>query len=149
MSWNDKHNTTDTVPIAEKVSTWELTFYNLDKAIKESGADNNAYLAFGDVNRMRQYSICGLLQDGVGYYWEAYGEVPGSMEELAASGFGPLAPGTINPLTGQPYVGNGAPNDIYFSCQKLDDIENAGGSFSTDIYPVGNNGERLWFGSYL
>lgn len=37
-------------------------------------------------------------------------------QTLQSSGFGPHAPGTVNPLTGEEWAGDGRPNDLLYEC---------------------------------
>ena len=70
----------------------------------------------GNKERQLQLAICALIREGASMFYLAHGRAPESYAELVESGLSPLAPGTLNPLTGKPYAGLGEPNDFTFNC---------------------------------
>jgi hypothetical protein len=144
VSWSSITNSTGSMPVIISMPTYDGMFR---KAVAANHT-NEAFL-IGDKERQHLMSVCALVDEGTWQFWEAFGRVPASYAELAASGLGPMTPETVNPLTGKPYAGLGEPNDFFFHCEEITPIEQDGGSFSHTIYPVGADGKRWWTGTYL
>jgi hypothetical protein len=70
----------------------------------------------------QQHALSVMLQRGVEMYAVAFNHYPDSIAELLGSGIGPFTPGSINPLTGQPFKGDGSPLDFsYYATPATDD----------------------------
>jgi hypothetical protein len=65
-------------------------------------------------HRYQQIAVFEAHVIGSTMYRQIHGRSPASWQELQESGLSPLAPGTINPLTGKRWAGDGSPNDILF-----------------------------------
>jgi hypothetical protein len=61
-----------------------------------------------------QNVISTMITRGIEIYPFIHNNYPESLAELFASGVGPFSPGTVNPLTGQPYKGNGSALDYSY-----------------------------------
>jgi hypothetical protein len=158
VTWYAESGETSAMMTARSTVTWEQVFANV------SGENQAVAVTLaGNKDRQRQMSICGLIDEGACMFYEAYGRVPESYAELAESGLGPLAPGTLNPLTGKPYAGLGEPNDFYFACGMDDASKHTfkelsgaptpaaktpkGPMLVTEVYPLDDQGQRFWHGS--
>lgn len=89
-----------------------------------------------DDNRLRQFAIAGMLEESLYVYQLANNSMPGSMEEFLDSEYSPLGWNSINPLTGQPFMFDGSPDDI----EVLQDPDT--GALS-GFYPVDNEGNVI------
>jgi hypothetical protein len=141
-------------PTASCTATWEQMFA---MSVQKEAAEKLK----GNKERQRQLSVCSLIREGATRFYEAYGRLPASYAELAESGFSPLTPGTINPLTGKPYRGLGEPNDFVFVCSLDDGSKHVfigmdgkevlpkftGPLLNCTVYPTDEHGERFWQGS--
>jgi hypothetical protein len=67
-----------------------------------------------DSKRYQQLSVRRVYQLSAELYLKIHGRYC-DWNTLQSSGLTPHAPGTINPLTGKPWRGDGSPNDLYFS----------------------------------
>lgn len=115
MSWTSFTNTTDSLPVIVSMPTWE------DIAGAPAAGESASFPDLvGNKERQLQLSVVALINDGVSLFEQAYGRVPETYAELAESGMGPLAPGTLNSLTGEPWGGTGAPNDFMFECEAVE-----------------------------
>jgi hypothetical protein len=64
-----------------------------------------------DQRRYQQISVLGAYHAAIKLYLGIHGTYC-DWQTLQSSGLGPHAPGTINPLTGVPWKGDGSPNDL-------------------------------------
>ncbi|MCB1218107.1 hypothetical protein KDL44_11985 [bacterium] len=67
-----------------------------------------------DEQQLLQFAQLGLIRDFLGIYRDLHGNWPASMEQFMDSGLSPVGPGTLNPLTGQPYRYDCSAGDIRF-----------------------------------
>lgn len=68
----------------------------------------------GNEDQLIQFGHIHQIHAALLDYRETHGVFPGSISELAASGIGPLRPGSLNPVTGSPYLYDGSRGDILY-----------------------------------
>jgi hypothetical protein len=78
----------------------------------------------GDAPLKLQFGHLHILTAALFDYRSVKGVFPASLNELVQAGFGPLAAGSLNPVTGLAYRFDGSPGDIAYS------VEDNGNGFS-------------------
>ena len=63
---------------------------------------------------LRMFAILGIVKSTLETYRELHGSYPSNWSEFLASGIGPIDEGSINPMTGERFYGDGRANDILY-----------------------------------
>ena len=126
--------------LIEPNATYAQKFPQYDELNVPRGLDVRWTPYLADDARLRQFAICGMINDAIRLYFISTGSYPKNFSQLIDSGYSPVDMASINPLTGGHFSFDGSANDLLVVVRKAD--------YYTDsamvVYPVLEDGEPLY-----
>jgi hypothetical protein len=121
--------------------TWD---WLAEQTLKQPGLDAQERIRAtnlqGNKTLQRALGLASMVNEGVLWFQQVNGRLPGDWTEFVSSPFSPVGSDGVNPLTGGPIYGDGRANDFELV------ITSEGGwqCFVTD-----ETGNYAWVGDYL